>query len=282
MGKSSLNGLKPMDFCIKGLLYVYALLIILPIFWIVMTSFKTNAEFVADPWALGQGLAFQNFVNAWQKVKFSTYMMNSVLVTLSAVGLATVLASTVSYILVRINLRVNGLILFIFLSGLYVPTALILPSEFLLLNSLNLLNSRVTLVLLYTVFSLPYSILVLNGFYRALPKEIEEAATIDGCSFNRKFWQIVFPLSRNGVMTTVIFNLIWIWNDYIFALTFVNEPAKRTLPVGLIGLMATFKLKADWVTLFAGLNMVMIPSIILYIIFQRRLAEGLVAGAVKG
>jgi len=275
--------LRPSDYVIKSILYLYALLVIFPIIWIVYTSFKTNMEFVANPWALGQGLAFENYVNAWVRVNFGTYMLNSFIITLAAVAITTVLASSTSYILVRMKrLRLNNIIIFIFLSGMYVPTALILPSMFLLLNRMGLYDNRGTLVMLFVVFSLPYSILILTGFFRAMPREIEEAALVDGCGHNRTFWQIVFPLARGGVATTIIFNLIWIWNDYIFALTFIADPAKRTLPVGIIGLMATFRLRADWVTLFAGLNMVMIPTIVLYIIFQKKLTGGLIAGAVKG
>lgn len=271
-----------MDHIIKFILVVWALLVVLPVFWIFITSFKTNKEFVADPWAFPQVFSLENYVNAWQKVKFGTYMLNSVVVTITAVLITIVLSSTVSYILVRFRFRTRSAILFVFLSGLYVPTALLLPSEFLLLNRLSMLNNRFSLIMLYVVFSLPYSILILTGYFRSLPKEMEEAAIIDGCGIQRMFWQIVFPLARNGIITTAIFNFIWIWNDYLFALTFISDQSKRTLPVGLIGLMATFKLKADWVTLFAGLNMVMLPTIILYIIFQKRLSEGLVAGAVKG
>jgi ABC-type glycerol-3-phosphate transport system permease component len=267
---------------VRIVLYLYALIVLLPIFWVIYTSFKTNAEFVANPWAFGKNLRLENYINAWGKVKFNVYIFNSIVITIASVALVTFLASAVSYILARVKMKINTLLLFIFLSGLYVPTALILPSEFLLLNGMGIINSRFSLVLLFTVFSLPYTILILSGFFRSMPAEIEEAARIDGCGYNRLFWMIVFPLARSGVVAALIFNAIWIWNDYIFALTFISSPEKRTLPVGLIGLMATFRLRADWVTLFAGLNMVMIPSIILYILFQKKLTGGLTAGAVKG
>ena len=267
---------------VRIVLYLYALIVLLPIFWVIYTSFKTNAEFVANPWAFGKSLRLENYINAWDKVNFNVYIFNSIVITIASVALVTFLASAVSYILVRVKMKINALLLFVFLSGLYVPTALILPSEFLLLNSMGIINNRFSLVLLFAVFSLPYTILILSGFFRSMPVEIEEAARIDGCGYNRLFWTIVFPLARSGVVATVIFNAIWIWNDYIFALTFISSPEKRTLPVGLIGLMATFRLRADWVTLFAGLNMVMIPSITLYILFQKKLTGGLTAGAVKG
>ncbi len=277
-----LNGISFSDYIHKILLYIFAGLVIFPVFWIIYTSFKTNQEFVENPWALGEGLAIENYIKAWTEVNFSTYTLNSIIISLTAVFITTVFAATTSYILVRFRFKFNALLLMMFLAGLYIPTVLLLPSEFLLLNSINGLNNRFVLIILYVVFSLPYSILILSGFFRAFPREIEEAALIDGCGNQRTFWQIVFPLSKNGVITTIIFNFIWIWNDYMFTLTFVSDDAKQTLPVGLIGLQATFRLKADWVTLFAGLNMVMIPSIILYILFQKQLQAGLVAGAVKG
>jgi len=271
-----------LDVLIKSALYIYSLLVIFPLIWIVYTSLKTNREFVANPWALPVKPMFVNFVNAWTKVNFQTYAINSIMITLVAVVLTIVLAATTSYILVRFNFKLNKFILMLFISGLYVPIALILPPEFLLLRNLGLNNNRIGLIILYLVFSLPYSILVLSGFYRDLPKEFEESAYIDGSSQNRTFWQIIFPLSKNGVVAVAIFDFIWIWNDYIFALTFISDKDLRTLPVGLIGLMESFRLKADWVTLFAGLNLVMIPSIIIYFIFQKSLASGLASGAVKG
>jgi ABC-type glycerol-3-phosphate transport system permease component len=270
------------DVLFRLVLYAYTLLVLLPVFWVLYTSVKTNSEFVTNPWALGGGVRLENYINAWAKADFNVYILNSLVITLVSVIFTTVIASASSYILARMNARFSPFLIFIFISGLYVPTALVLPSEFLLLNTIGLLNTRLSLVLLFTVFSMPYTILILTGFFRVMPKEIEEAAFIDGCGYHRTFWEVVFPLARSGVAATVIFNIIWIWNDYIFALTFITSPEKRTLPVGLIGLMATFKLKADWVTLFAGLNMVMIPSILMYLLFQKKLTGGLTAGAVKG
>lgn len=170
----------------------------------------------------------------------------------------------------------------LFIAGLYVPTSLILPSEFTVMYDLHLWNTRIGLVILYVVFSLPYSILIMSGFYKSMPKELEEAAAIDGCTAHKAFWKVIFPLSKNGVITIVIFNFVWIWNDYIFALTFLQDKELQTLPVGIIALMESFKLKADWVTLFAGLNIVMVPSVLLYICFQKYLTKGLTTGSVKG
>lgn len=261
---------------------VYAVLVLFPVFWVIYTSFKTNEEFVSTPWALPSAWQLQNYVNAWEKVDFSTYTLNSILITLASVFIVVILSSTVSYVLVRNEKRWSEAVLMLFIAGLYVPTALILPSEFTVMYDLGLWNSQIGLIILYVVFSLPYSILLLSGFYRGMPKELEEAAAIDGCGIHSAFWKIIFPLSKNGIITVIIYNFVWIWNDYMFALTFLSDKELMTLPVGIIALENSFRLKADWVTLFAGLNIVMIPSIVIYICFQKYLTKGLTAGSVKG
>lgn len=265
-----------------GFAGIYGLLVLFPVFWVFYTSFKTNKEFVANPWALPKRWQLENYVNAWVKIDFKTYALNSILITILSVIIVVVLSSTVAYILVRSEKRWSEAVLMLFIAGLYVPVALVLPSEFTVMYNFKLWNTHAGLVILYVVFSLPYSILVLSGFYRSMPKELEEAAALDGCGVHDTFWRIIFPLSKNGIITVIIFNFVWIWNDYIFALTFIHDKKLLTLPVGIIALMESFKLKADWVTLFAGLNIVMIPSVLLYIIFQKYLTKGLTTGSVKG
>ena len=276
------KNIRPLGFLRDLLAGGYGLVVLFPVFWVFYTSFKTNKEFVANPWALPQKWQLENYSNAWVKIDFQTYALNSILVTICSVAVVVVLSSTVAYILVRSEKKWSEAVLMLFIAGLYVPTALILPSEFTVMYKLNLWNTHLGLGLLYVVFSLPYSILVMSGFYRSMPKELEEAAAIDGCGVHATFWKIIFPLSKNGLITIIIFNFVWIWNDYIFALTFIHDKELLTLPVGIIALMESFKLKADWVTLFSGLNIVMIPSIVLYICFQKYLTKGLTTGSVKG
>lgn len=261
---------------------LYGLLVLFPVFWIFYTSFKSNKEFVESPWALPRTWQLENYKNAWIKIDFKNYTINSILIAIISVLVVVVLSSTVSYILVRTGKRWSEAVLMLFIAGLYVPTALVLPSLFTVLFKLGLYNTHVGLILLYVVYSLPYSILVLSGFYRSMPLELEEAAAIDGCTVHSAFWKIIFPLSKNGIITVIIFNFVWIWNDYIYALTFLHDKELLTLPVGIIALQASFRLKADWVTLFAGLNIVMIPSILLYACFQKYLTKGLTTGSVKG
>lgn len=270
------------DIFIRVFMWLYAFIVVLPILWVIITSLKTNQEFVQNPWGLFSSPQFINYANAWGKVKFNIYALNSVVLTVIAVLLSTVLACCAAYVLVRMRFfGASGLLSF-FIAGLYIPIVLILPSEFEMLSRMNLIDSHLGLCLVYIAFCLPYSILVMSGFFKSIPKELEDAAYIDGCSRFKTFWKIIMPVSKNGIITMAIFNFLWVWNDFVIALTLIISDEKRTLPVGLIALMSTFKLKADWVTLFAGINMVMLPTVIVYIIFQKSLQEGLSGGAVKG
>lgn len=270
------------DIFIRVFMWLYAFIVVLPILWVIITSLKTNQEFVQNPWGLFSSPQFINYANAWGKVKFNIYALNSVVLTVIAVLLSTVLACCAAYVLVRMRFfGASGLLSF-FIAGLYIPIVLILPSEFEMLSRMNLIDSHLGLCLVYIAFCLPYSILVMSGFFKSIPKELEDAAYIDGCSRFKTFWKIIMPVSKNGIITMAIFNFLWVWNDFVIALTLIISDEKRTLPVGLIVLMSTFKLKADWVTLFAGINMVMLPTVIVYIIFQKSLQEGLSGGAVKG
>lgn len=270
------------DIFTRVFMWLYAFIVVLPILWVIITSLKTNQEFVQNPWGLFSSPQFINYANAWGKVKFNIYALNSVVLTVIAVLLSTVLACCAAYVLVRMRFfGASGLLSF-FIAGLYIPIVLILPSEFEMLSRMNLIDSHLGLCLVYIAFCLPYSILVMSGFFKSIPKELEDAAYIDGCSRFKTFWKIIMPVSKNGIITMAIFNFLWVWNDFVIALTLIISDEKRTLPVGLIVLMSTFKLKADWVTLFAGINMVMLPTVIVYIIFQKSLQEGLSGGAVKG
>jgi len=275
------NKTRPLDIVIRVLLWGYAAIVLLPLAWVFITSLKTNQEFTRTPWALFADPNFINYVNAWNKANFSVYALNSVVITVIAVLITTLLACYAAYVLVRMKFFGSDALLMFFIAGLYIPLILVLPSQFVVLNSVNMVDNRFALILVYVAFSLPFSILVMSGFMKSIPVEMEEAAYIDGCSYNRTFWKVIMPMSWNGILTMTIFNFLWIWNDFIVTLTLIISDEKRTLPVGIISLMATFKLRADWVTLFAALNMVMIPTIIIYLIFQKSLQQGLTLGAVK-
>jgi ABC-type glycerol-3-phosphate transport system permease component len=262
-------------------LSVCAATVLYPVSWVLYTSIKTNREFVTHPWGLPAGFSFDNYITAWTSVRFATYAGNSILITSAAVILTVFLAVLCAYPLARFRFRLRGSVFLYMIAGLFIPVTIILVPQYLLVNNLGLIDSRFGLTLIYTAVNLPYSILILTGFLRGIPGQLEEAGQIDGLNAYGRFFRIILPLSRNGMLTVAIFNFIYIWNDYIFALTFLSSTRKRTLPVGLIGLMESFRLRADWVTLFAGLAMVMVPSIVIYVVFHSRLEDNITAGSFK-
>ena len=270
------------DVLIKIFMYVYSLFVIFPVVWIIYTSLKTNKEFAAHPWGLFEVPQFINYSNAWEKVNFSIYTFNSLTITAFAVVVIAIIAIMATYVLVSIKFKWNRIFIMLFIGGLYIPQVLTMPSQFLLLKELQMLDNRFGLSLMYIAYSLPFSIYLLTGFLSGIEKELEEAARIDGCGYNATFWKIIMPISKNGLFTVSLFNMLWIWNDFMLGLTFIMSAEKRTLSMGIVALLASFKLRADWVTLFAGLNLLIIPIIIIYVIFQRSLVEGMTTGAIKG
>ncbi len=270
------------DLLIRLVLIIYSIIVVYPVVWTILSSFKTNQEFYTSAWALPQGFYIDNYINAWHTAKIGTYFINSVIVVAITVALTLVLCATTAYVLARFKFKGNTLIQTLYMSGLYVPTILGIVPIFLLLVSLRMLDTWRGLIIIYTVFSLPFSVFVLIAFYKTIPNELSDAARIDGCSEYGTFWRIMFPISKTGLITVSIFNYIWVWNDYLFGMTFITNDLKRTLPVGLVRLTETLQFKTEWGSLFAGLVIIMAPSIIVYALFQQQLTKGLTAGSIKG
>lgn len=270
------------DYVIRLVFLLYSVIVIYPVIWTILSSFKTNQEFYKSAWSLPSRFNLENYINAWYTANVGTYFVNSIIVVACSVALTLVLSATSAYVLARFKFSGNLFLKTLYMSGLYVPTILGIVPIFLLLIDLGLLNTWTGLIIIYTVFSLPFSVFLLIGFFKTIPNEIADAAKIDGCSEYGTFWRIMFPISKTGLITASIFNYIWVWNDYLFAMTFITNDSKRTLPVGLVRLTETLQFKTEWGALFAGLVIIMTPSIIIYSLFQSQLTKGLTAGSVKG
>ncbi len=267
---------------IRCIMILYSIIVTYPMLWAALTSLKTNQEFYESPWLLPQSPQFSNYVRAWVQADFGAYFFNSVMVTALSLVLVTILASSSSYVLARFSFKGKRGMIFFYLAGMMVPAVLIVIPTFFLLKGFGLLDSLLGLTLVYTCRTIPFSMFVLIGFYKTLPKSLEEAATIDGCSYARTFWQIMFPLATPGLVTVLIFNFIFYWNEFILALTFISTTAKKTLPVGMANMMEVSQYKTDWGGLFAGIMMLILPTLTFYVIFQKKITKGLTAGAVKG
>lgn len=267
---------------VKVTFWIYAVIVIFPMLWCIMSSLKTTKEFYADVWALPKSLYFENFKTAWETADIGINVVNSVVIVACSVVLAMILAAMLSYVVTRYRFPGSGFLRILFILGTFVPLMLGTIPEFLILQKLHLYDTRIGLILVYTAYSLPLSVMIMTSIFETIPTTYAEAAMIDGCGHFQVFFRIMLPLAKSGLVTISIFNFLWTWNDYLYAMTFLPSASKRTLPVGMVMLQSTAMYKTDWGALFAGLVIIMIPSIVVYAFFNKQLQSGMNAGGIKG
>ncbi|MBP3390653.1 MAG: carbohydrate ABC transporter permease [Clostridia bacterium] len=275
-------------------LSLLAITVLVPVAWVFLASLKENREFYGNPWSLPLGLYFKNFADAWGKAKMGEYMLNSVIVTATALVLLLAIALPAAYCLARFKFRGRKIINTMFVTGLFinvnyivVPIFLMLKDADVFLNSIFgsgfLLNNLFVLALVYASTALPFTIYLLSSYFVTLPFDFEEAAYIDGAGYFSTMLKIIFPMARPSIITVILFNFLSFWNEYIVSLTLLSAAGgKKTLPVGLINLMQGQQAKAQYGIMYAGLVLVMLPTLILYILVQKKLTEGMTVGGVKG
>jgi ABC-type glycerol-3-phosphate transport system permease component len=272
---------------ILAVLLGYALWVVYPMVWMVYSSLKTDAAIAHEPFALPPfaDLRFDNYGHAWREAHFSDYFFNSVVVTVVSVGAILALGAMAAYALARFYHPLGKAVFWLFLSGLMIPVQLSIIPLFFEMRALGLLNSRLGLILVYTANGLPFAIFILAGFFRSLPRSLYEAAVIDGCGEFAAFWRVLLPLARPGLMTVAIFQFIGVWKEYFFAFMLTGGDTAngaRTLPLGLANLSITAQYNTDYGMLFAGLVLVTLPILALYLLLQRHIVKGVSAGALKG
>lgn len=277
-------------FCMIAL----AVTIIIPVAWVFLASIKENREFYGNPWALPLGFYFENFINAWNKASMGQYMLNSVIVTALALGLLLVLALPASYCLARFKFKGRNFLNSCFMAGLFINVNYIVVPIFLMLRDSDiwlknifgsgfLLNNIFILALVYASTALPFTIYLLSSYFSTLPHDFEEAGYIDGAGYFTTMVRIIFPMARPSIITVILFNFLSFWNEYIISMTLLNAAGgDKTLPVGLMNLMQGQQAKAEYGIMYAGLVLVMLPTLILYICVQKKLTEGMTVGGVKG
>jgi N-acetylglucosamine transport system permease protein len=263
------------------ILIVWALMVILPFLWMVMSSFKTDNEIILSPWNFPNSLQWDNFTRAWSQARIGAYVQNSLIVVTGSVFLTLFCSSMTAYVLARYEFPLNRPIFYLFMVGLLFPVFLALVPLFFVVQDLHLLGTYQGLILVYTAYSLPFSIFFLTSFFRTLPSELAEAAIIDGASHYRVFFNIMLPLAKPGLVAIGIFNVLGQWNQFILPLVLNPNPDKYLLSQGLAFLAIQQGYDNDYSALFAALTITMVPTLVVYIIFQRRLEGGLTAGALK-
>ncbi len=273
-------------------LITLAVSIIVPVAWVFLASIKQNKEFYGNPWSLPEGIHIANFVEAFQEAQMGEYLLNSVLVTAMALLILLLVALPASYALSRFEFRGNRLINSIVKAGLFINVSYIAVPIFLMLldwdtglkamlgNDL-LLNNRFMLALIYASTALPFTIYLLSSYFKTLPSDFEEAASIDGAGYYRTMFSVMFPMAAPSIVIVILFNFLLFWNEYILALTLMPA-SNQTLPVGLLNLMAAERSAVNYGPMYAGMVIVMLPTLILYILVQKRLTQGMTVGGVKG
>lgn len=259
---------------------IFSFTCVFPIIWIFYSSFKTQAEFMQSSVALPEALDLTNYISVFTSTSMLKYMLNSARNTLLAVAVIIIIAFLAGYVLSRYKFRGRGAIYNYFIMGMLIPIHALLVPMYIQLNGVGLTNHWYTLLIPYIGFGLPISIMLIESYISSIPGELEEAAAIDGCSFTRTLFQIVFPLASPILATVAIIQFFAVWNEFTFALILVNDDSLRTVPVGLTMFKGAYTV--DYPRMMAGIMVTMLPVMILYFIFSKRIIEGMVAGAVKG
>ena len=264
---------------IQAVLLINAFVMLYPLFVMVISSFKTNAEIFTSPFAMPESFSLANAEKVWMDTNFIRYLANSIGVTAVSIILIVVVSTMAAYAIARYEFRGSTLILMFFLSGMTVPLKLAIIPLFIQLDTLHLLDTYAGLVLVYVAMGIPSAVFIMTGFLRSLPRELEEAPRVDGASELRVMLQIMLPLARPAMVIVAIQNAVPIWNDFFFPLILITSDDLKTLPQGLTVFMGEFT--TNWGVLFTGLSLAALPITLVYIALSRQFIAGITQGAVK-
>ncbi|MCX5516478.1 carbohydrate ABC transporter permease [Kaistia algarum] len=259
-------------------LALWMLVVALPLYILVVSCFKSTAEIYGDKFGLPTSWTLDNFVNAWTKAQFARYMVNSFAVTGGAVVLTLVVSAMAAFPLSRYQLGWSSPVLAFFLAGVMLPIRLASVELFTLMKSLDLLDSRLGLVFVYSAIRIPFAVFILANFMRVLPRELEEAARLDGAGEGRILVSIILPTIRPAIAIVAIFTAIAVWNDFFFPLIFIFDDDYKTVPLAITTFIGQFR--TDWGMVFASLAISMMPVLVMYLLLARQIREGV--GATGG
>lgn len=249
-----------------------------PFYLLIVSTFKSTSEIAMSPFSFPTSFEADAFGKAWEQM--GPYFKNSAVVSCVSVVLSVFLSSLAAYAFARLRFIGSQALYFFILAGVMLPVQVALVPLYRLLSRFGLISTYRGLISLYVAYTIPFGIFILTGFFRSIPREIEEAAMIDGCSAFEIYGRIVVPLAAPALATMVILEFIWFWNEYIFALTFIQKAAIRTVTLGVM-VMAGGTFQVDFSLLTAGVLLSVVPTILVYIFFQKYLIRGLTAGAIK-
>ncbi|MGL1893463.1 MAG: carbohydrate ABC transporter permease [Spirochaetaceae bacterium] len=274
-----------MNKLLKPLLYTFLIIVALfqiyPLVYLFFFSLKDNGEiFGGNVAGLPQNWLWSNYSNVFNNSDMPIFYFNSALITTISIAAVIVLGGTAAYAIQRMKWKYSGLILTIFLLGIMIPTQSSLLPLFTNLSALKMTNSYQALILPYVAFGLPIAIYIFTGFYHSIPYEMEESGCLEGCNIFQIYFHLILPLVKPAIATIAIFTYRNVWNELLFAVTFITNKAYKTVPVGLMSLRGRYSTK--WGPIGAALLIAVLPSLIIYFVLSRQVQESLASGAVKG
>lgn len=266
-----------------GILVAVLLVIVgYPLIWLLLGSFKSQREFLEAPtWALPEQWNFDNYVIAWDTAGLGQSLFNSAITVLPSLFLMLLLGTAAAFALEVLVWKGRSGVLIVFLAGIMVPTQMILLPLFSTYFQLGLTGSLWPLIITYTATGMPLTVFLMATYFRAIPREVFEAATLDGASIYRQFFSVALPMMKNGLFTVGLVQFFFFWNDLLIALTFANSGNLRTLQVGLLNFNGQFG-TTQYGPLFAAISINVFALLIIYLVLNQRIQKGLTAGAVKG
>lgn len=257
-----------------------SLVALFPIVWVIMSSFKTNAEILSSGIGLPSSLNPDGYIAALTISPILKYFANSVIITVITTVLNVLFLAMAAYVFARSRFRGKNLLYFILSLSLVVPTTALLQPVYSVVNTMGLYDTKMGLILVYTAINMPMSLLILRGTFQSIPRALEEAAYLDGAGFLRTFFQIMLPCAKGGLTSAAVLTFLNSWNEFTFALMLTNGQDARTLPLSLSYFTAQFSF--NYTAMFAAVTIAVIPSIVVFAVFQEQVVSSLTAGSVKG
>ena len=262
-------------------LILASLISMFPVLWAITTALKTDGEVNSFPPTLLPGkLNLGNFSAVIFQSDFPKYLLNSVIVTVICILVATLIAAHAAYALTNFRIRYKKQMMFIILMTSMVPPVAMLVPLYMLSVKLGLYDTRFLLILIYTAWRVPVLAWILRGFFEKLPKELMEAGIVDGCSQAMVFYRIILPISKPGIVSAALLSAVYVWNDFLVSSTFTTKNELRMLSIGLYNYISQYGIQ--WGKLMAAVTISIVPIVILFVLLQRHFVEGMAAGAVKG
>lgn len=259
---------------------IVALINIYPLVFSIFCSFKGNLEIFSSFTSLPKRLRFENYITAWKVGNIGRYFLNTIILSVGTLVIAGLFGAMASYVLAKFRFRGKSKIYLLFISGMMIPIqAVLIPLSY-IFGKLGVMNNYPVLILLYSAFCFPMTVLVLTGFMNGIPTELEEAMVIDGASIFQVFFKMILPLSVPGIVSVSIFNFIQVWDNLLFPLIFISDKNKGTISMGLLAFFGEYS--TDYSSSMAGICLTTIPVIIAYVFFQEKIENGLMSGAIKG